>query len=63
MPANMRVTILTKAVNYETLSNFDQKLVRCLQKPWSKFVDPGNDQLATFRYELKRLTSRSDLRK
>ena len=29
----------------------------CLQPHWKELVDQGNDQLATLRYDLKRLTS------
>ena len=36
---------------------FYQKTVCCLRNLSNKFGDPGNDKLATLRYDFKRLTS------
>ena len=61
MPASMRVIILTPVENCETGSikvNFLSNTGLLFKKNlWNKFGDPGNDQLASLRYDFKRLTS------
>ena len=61
----MRVIILTPVENCKTRSikvHFIPKTgYFCLQNLLSKLGDAGNDQLATLRYDFKRLTSRPNI--